>query len=186
VAAKIAVHARTVFVNVNTVGVVMLVINQAVKRLIMAMFVANPFKVFATKEKDNVYVLLVSVASTVMPKFAKRILTMAWHVVVKVVVNVWMMVRVCVLQNSPDLHANYSSAWKETLVLVRVVRQVANATMVHACAEICITVIVVNSNNAQHLWKELIVVTMVCATQKVHQVVPVHVKLGGLVPAAAI
>jgi hypothetical protein len=77
VAAKIAVHARTVFVNVNTVGVVMLVINQAVKRLIMAMFVANPFKVFATKEKDNVYVLLVSVASTVMPKFAKRILTMA-------------------------------------------------------------------------------------------------------------
>jgi hypothetical protein len=88
VVAKIAVHAPMVFVNVNTVGVVMRVTNQAVKRPTMAMCVANQFKVFATLKKDNVYVLLVSVASTVIPKCAKRTLTMAWRVVVKVVVNV--------------------------------------------------------------------------------------------------
>jgi hypothetical protein len=75
--AKIAVHALMVFVNVNMVGVVMRVTNQAVKRLTMAIYAANQLKVFATLKKDNAYVLLVSVASTVIPKCAKRILTMA-------------------------------------------------------------------------------------------------------------
>jgi hypothetical protein len=74
--AKVAVHVLTVFVNVNTVGVVMRVTNQAARKLITAIFVANQLKAFATPKKDNVYVLLATGVSIVMPKYAKRMPTM--------------------------------------------------------------------------------------------------------------